>query len=279
MKRGETLWGIAQHSGNKLPAVVKDNPQIANPNLIRPGEIVFVPEAGTQAKPPRGHQATPPAGHQAGGTSPDPQLKKLVTDAHGADQNVTSLQKVADDPKAPAGERKLAGEALNVARQSANAAWQKVQDAVADKLRSGSAAKFQTALKGVRAQFAGDSKFQQAVDKAYGPVKAVDDAVGRVEGAKSALGNSGARAAIGAGNLQQNLNSAQTALNSAVGHEIDGMAGPNADEGAVATCRAEDHGAIRGRSGRAAGDQGGNSQPGASIRYAQSAKPGAALRP
>ena len=134
----------------------------------------------------------------------------------------------------PAGERKLAGEALKDAQQSANSAWQKVQDAVADKLRSGSAANLQTAVNGVRAQFAGDLKFQQAVDKAYGPVKAVDDAVGRVEGAKSALGNSSARAAIGAGNLQQNLNSAQTALNAAVGHEIDSMAGPNADEGAVA---------------------------------------------
>lgn len=145
------------------------------------------------------------------------------------------MQKVTDDLKAPADERKLVGGALSVARQSADAAWQKVQDAVAAKLRSAGAAKLQTQLKAIRAQFPRDARFQQAVDGAYAPIKGVGDAVGHVEGAKAALDNKDARAAMGAGNLQQNLNSAQAALNSAVSHEIDGMAGPNADAGAVAS--------------------------------------------
>ena len=40
--RGDTLWAIANRYGVSLSAIIQWNPQIKNPNLIRPGERVRV---------------------------------------------------------------------------------------------------------------------------------------------------------------------------------------------------------------------------------------------
>jgi len=40
VRRGDTLWGIAQRNGLSLTAIISLNPQIKNPNLILPGEKV-----------------------------------------------------------------------------------------------------------------------------------------------------------------------------------------------------------------------------------------------
>ena len=40
--RGDTLWAIANRYGVSLSAIIQWNPQIKNPNLIRPGERVLV---------------------------------------------------------------------------------------------------------------------------------------------------------------------------------------------------------------------------------------------
>lgn len=40
--RGDTLWAIANRYGVSLSAIIQWNPQIRNPNLIRPGERVRV---------------------------------------------------------------------------------------------------------------------------------------------------------------------------------------------------------------------------------------------
>ena len=40
--RGDTLWAIANRYGVSLSAMIRWNPQIKNPNLIRPGERVRV---------------------------------------------------------------------------------------------------------------------------------------------------------------------------------------------------------------------------------------------
>ena len=40
--QGDTLWGIAQRFGLPLETLVALNPQIKNPNLIRPGDEVRV---------------------------------------------------------------------------------------------------------------------------------------------------------------------------------------------------------------------------------------------
>jgi spore coat assembly protein SafA len=46
VQRGDTLWGIAQRYGVSLQSLEAANPQIANPNLIYPGQTVNIPAAG-----------------------------------------------------------------------------------------------------------------------------------------------------------------------------------------------------------------------------------------
>ena len=43
MGKGDTLWGIAKEYGVELAALIRANPQIKNPNLIHPGEVVRIP--------------------------------------------------------------------------------------------------------------------------------------------------------------------------------------------------------------------------------------------
>lgn len=43
VKKGETLWGIAQRYGTALTDLIAANPQIKNPNLIYPGNEVRLP--------------------------------------------------------------------------------------------------------------------------------------------------------------------------------------------------------------------------------------------
>jgi TP901 family phage tail tape measure protein len=43
VKSGNTLSGIAAKAGVKLADVIKANPQISNPNLIRPGQVIKIP--------------------------------------------------------------------------------------------------------------------------------------------------------------------------------------------------------------------------------------------
>lgn len=49
VKPGDTLSAIARQNGVSLDALIRANPQIANPNLIRPGEEVTIP-TGAQAQ-------------------------------------------------------------------------------------------------------------------------------------------------------------------------------------------------------------------------------------
>ena len=43
VRKGDTLWGIAQRYGVALTALITANPQIKNPNLIYPGDEVNIP--------------------------------------------------------------------------------------------------------------------------------------------------------------------------------------------------------------------------------------------
>ena len=47
VKSGETLSGIAAEKGVSLDALIAANPQITNPNLIRPGEEVRIPDGAS----------------------------------------------------------------------------------------------------------------------------------------------------------------------------------------------------------------------------------------
>src|SRR5690606_35939138 len=55
VRSGDTLSGIAAHNNVSLQALIAANPQIANPNLIHPGQVVHVPgAAGPGASPSPG---------------------------------------------------------------------------------------------------------------------------------------------------------------------------------------------------------------------------------
>ena len=55
VKPGETLSGIAAERGVSLDALVRANPQIVNPNLIRPGQAIAIPPGGGEARSYRVH--------------------------------------------------------------------------------------------------------------------------------------------------------------------------------------------------------------------------------
>ena len=43
MAQGETLWGIAQAWGVTLGELLAKNPQLKNPNVIQPGQVLMMP--------------------------------------------------------------------------------------------------------------------------------------------------------------------------------------------------------------------------------------------
>ena len=49
VRAGDTLSGIAQSRGVSLAALIRANPQITNPDLIRPGQHVTIPSGGDSA--------------------------------------------------------------------------------------------------------------------------------------------------------------------------------------------------------------------------------------
>jgi LysM repeat protein len=60
VKAGDTLTAIAEEKGVPVQAVIDANPQIKNPDLIRPGEVVSVPDPRFEGVPkPRGVADSP----------------------------------------------------------------------------------------------------------------------------------------------------------------------------------------------------------------------------
>ena len=54
VKKGDTLWAIARRNGISLKALIAANPQIANPNMIFPGQVVKLPGKGKAPATPVG---------------------------------------------------------------------------------------------------------------------------------------------------------------------------------------------------------------------------------
>ncbi|MEW6080479.1 MAG: SafA/ExsA family spore coat assembly protein [Bacillota bacterium] len=67
VRRGDTLFTIAQRFGVSLQAIIRANPQIANPNLIFPGQVICVPSK--LLDPSAGPD---PIGGQSGGGDEEP---------------------------------------------------------------------------------------------------------------------------------------------------------------------------------------------------------------
>jgi LysM repeat protein len=60
VKAGDTLSGIAKDKGVSLQSVIDANPQIKNPDMIRPGEVVSIPDPRFEGVPkPRGVADSP----------------------------------------------------------------------------------------------------------------------------------------------------------------------------------------------------------------------------
>lgn len=81
VRSGDTLSGIAQRNGVSLAALIAANPQIANPNLIYPGQQVHVPGGRTSA--PSAASTSPTAPTHQGGPATDSSGRHYPTSADG----------------------------------------------------------------------------------------------------------------------------------------------------------------------------------------------------
>jgi LysM repeat protein len=82
VKKGDSLSKIAAKAGISLSALIKLNPQITNPNLIKPGQVVTIskPAPAAPAKPtsdPSARGATPPSATSAPIITDITQLAKM----------------------------------------------------------------------------------------------------------------------------------------------------------------------------------------------------------
>lgn len=62
VQRGDTLSAIARRFGTTVQAILAANPQITNPNLIFPGQVLAIPGAGPGPEPPPPPPPPPPGG-------------------------------------------------------------------------------------------------------------------------------------------------------------------------------------------------------------------------
>ncbi len=62
VQAGNTLWGIAKQYGIPVAALIAANPQITNPNLIFPGNVINIPQQSSSPRtpPPRPKPVTKP---------------------------------------------------------------------------------------------------------------------------------------------------------------------------------------------------------------------------
>ena len=71
VRRGDTLWAIARQHGVSLQALIAANPQISNPNLIYPNQIVHLPGGSPGGAVAPGSAAQPVAPGGATGDASD----------------------------------------------------------------------------------------------------------------------------------------------------------------------------------------------------------------
>jgi LysM repeat protein len=111
-QRGDTMWGVARKNGDSLSDLVGANPQIHNPNRIRPGDILFVP-------------------------THDPAIirtRQQVADAEAADRNVARVESGLRDPGLAPDTRKVMLQKLADARADASSKWTAVRTSVENEL-------------------------------------------------------------------------------------------------------------------------------------------------
>lgn len=152
---GDTIWRVAQNHGDKLSDVIKANPQIANPDRIKDGDILFVPtkDPATVA------------------------TRQKVADAEAADRSVAGLETDLRNPKLSGGMRRMLNEELTAARSDASTKWTAVHTSVENELRNAGVGKglpdttTDSLVADIRTRVPDSEKFQKTVDAALQTVR------------------------------------------------------------------------------------------------------------
>jgi LysM repeat protein len=153
---GDTIWGVAQRHHDGLRDLVRANPQIANPDRIRPGNILFVPTR-------------------------DPGIidtRRKVADAEAAEHSAIGLEAALRNPKLSSGMRNGLTERLAAAQGAAATKWATLQKSIEDELRRGaidkasSDAAATSLVADIRARAPESAQFQKTVDAALQAVQA-----------------------------------------------------------------------------------------------------------
>jgi spore coat assembly protein SafA len=115
VQRGDTLWDIAKRHGVSLQALIAANPQIQNPNLIYPNQVINLPGGGGAATPAANQGAAaatdgsapvaPAEGTYTGGKPNRVQLAQLFYQAGFRGENLVnivaiSMRESGGDPRA-----------------------------------------------------------------------------------------------------------------------------------------------------------------------------------
>ncbi|MFJ5121938.1 peptidoglycan-binding protein [Kitasatospora sp. NPDC088548] len=89
---GATLSAIAVMAGISLSGLLKANPQITNPNEIKPGQTITLPEDAKPVTPPGGTSPTPIPQPPTPTPTPDTPAGALVPGARGAEVSTIQQQ-------------------------------------------------------------------------------------------------------------------------------------------------------------------------------------------
>ncbi|MFC3691152.1 hypothetical protein [Chenggangzhangella methanolivorans] len=154
---GDTMTGVSTTYDSPLPGLIGANPQVRDPNLIYPDQVLFVPTSDGEVV----------------------EQRTDVQEAEQADAAVESYEEIQRDPQSSPGDRKMAAMELPTARSNASARWTEVRSGVEEELRHVGAAstfpvndKVQDALADIRARAPESDGFQREVDAAFETVSA-----------------------------------------------------------------------------------------------------------
>jgi hypothetical protein len=146
----DTMWALAHQNGDKLPDLVRANPQVRHPGHIHPNDILFVPT----------HDPATVA------------TRRQIADAVASDRSAAAIESSLHHPKLPPGVRKVLVQDLADARADASRKWAAVKTSVLDELiRDGagtmaSDAEMHARVIEIRARAPESEAFQKIVDAA-----------------------------------------------------------------------------------------------------------------
>jgi len=146
---GDSMWAVARSHRDNLSQLLKANPQIANPDRIRPGDILFVPTKDEASV----------------------ETRRKIADAQAAEHSSAGLESVLRNPKLSSSMRSSVTEKLAAAQSDASGKWAALQKSVEDELRSGIEKGLPDAdryslVANIRARAPESARFQKTLDAA-----------------------------------------------------------------------------------------------------------------